>query len=285
LTSRLPGAFDFAELTDGRCHYRIGGPADGPPLLLLHGATVPGWEFDRIVPFLNAAGFRTICPDFYGHGYSDRPHTRYDHDLFVRQAAELVDRFSPERPVDVFGHSLGAAIAARLANTGSHRIGRLVMAAPLLDFISMQPASKLLRLPVLGEALMAAYVVPMLVRRRTARYRSIEDGRFVRMFRDQFRIPGFGRALLSMIRSGALGDQHDAYRAFRKREHAALVLRGSDDRIFLPGQMQTLRRLLPDSAFVEMPGMGHPLMLTHPEDVAGVVVDFLSRPVGIEQVA
>jgi pimeloyl-ACP methyl ester carboxylesterase len=56
----------FLRLSDGRCHYSIEGPTDGKPLLLIHGATVPAWEFDRIVPYLTANGFRCLRPDLFG---------------------------------------------------------------------------------------------------------------------------------------------------------------------------------------------------------------------------
>ena len=244
MNDELPGSFDLADLRDGRCHFRLSGPEDGPAVLLLHGATVPGWEFDRILPYLNGAGFRTICPDLFGHGYSDRPRMPLDHALLAKQQPE--------------------------------RVSRLVMAAPLLDFMSLQPATRILQVPLVGELLMPLYVVPMLVRRRTARYRTIENGRFVRMFKDQLRLPGFGRALLSMMRSGALGNQRDCYEALQSQPHAVLVLRGTDDLIFIAEQMRELKALLPRAEYCEMRDMSHPLMLTHPEEIGPVVVDFLN---------
>ena len=276
MNDELPGSFDFADLPDGRCHFRLSGPEDGPNVLLLHGATVPGWEFDRILPYLNGAGFRTICPDLFGHGYSDRPRKPLDHALLMRQVSDLLDTLEAQHPVHIFGHSLGAAVAARLAKQQPERVSRLVMAAPLLDFMSLQPATRILQVPLVGELLMPLYVVPMLVRRRTARYRTIENGRFVRMFKDQLRLPGFGRALLSMMRSGALGNQRDCYEALQSQPHAVLVLRGTDDLIFIAEQMRELKALLPRAEYCEMRDMSHPLMLTHPEEIGPVVADFLN---------
>ena len=87
----LPDASDFLPLSDGLCHYRVDGPCDGPVVLLIHGATVPAWEFDRLAPFLTSAGYRAIRADLFGHGYSDRPRVKYGLDLFVRQLSELLD--------------------------------------------------------------------------------------------------------------------------------------------------------------------------------------------------
>lgn len=266
----------FAQLADGECHFRIDGPARGRTVLMLHGATVPHWEFDRLVPFLNAAGLRTIRPDFYGHGHSARPRTRYGHALFVRQALSLLDALEMQSPVDLLGHSLGAAIAARLAVAAPARIRRVILGAPLVDYMENVPATRYLRWPLLGEALTHGYVVPMLRRRRARNYAPIEDGRFVGKFMRQLELPGFGRALLSMFRSGALGDQRDAYEALGKANPPLLVLRGTEDPICPPVQLARLRDWLPAARCVEVEGTGHAFMLTHPERVAPLIAGFIA---------
>lgn len=243
---------------------------------MLHGATVPHWEFDRVVPLLTAAGLRTIRPDFYGHGYSARPRTRYTHALFVRQALHLLDALRVEGRIAVLGHSLGAAIAARLAATAPGRVDRVVLGAPLVDYVENVPSARLLRWPLLGEALMHGYVVPMLRRRRARNYRPIEDGRFVGKFMQQLELPGFGRALLSMFRSGALGDQRDAYEALGSANSRLLILRGREDPICPPAQLARLRDWLPTARAVEIDDTAHAFMLTHPERVAPLLIDFLA---------
>ena len=80
------------------------------------------------------AGYRTLVPDLYGHGNSARLRKRHDYGLFCSQMFHLLDALAIDRPVDVFGHSMGAAIAARLACRKPADFRRLVLAAPLLDF-------------------------------------------------------------------------------------------------------------------------------------------------------
>ena len=265
----------FLALADGRSHYRIDGPPGAAVVLLLHGATVPAWEFDRIVPHLTGAGFRTLRLDLYGHGLSDRPRLEYGHGLFVRQVTQFLAKLGIDEPVHVLGHSLGAAIAARVACLQPHRFSRLILAAPLLDFTVHRPAVRVLHLPLLGEILMRLYVEPMLIRRRTQRYRDIEDGRFVGLFMEQLRKPGFGRALLSLIRSGGLADQRACYEALGATDHPVLVLRGVGDDIVTPDQIATIRTLVPRAGYVEIGGTAHAFLMTHPERVAPAVLDFL----------
>lgn len=77
----LPG-FDYepryADVPDGaggslRMAYVEAGPADGPPVLLLHGE--PTWSFlyRTMLPVLADAGLRAIAPDLVGFGRSDKP--------------------------------------------------------------------------------------------------------------------------------------------------------------------------------------------------------------------
>ena len=266
----------FIELRDGPCHYRLDGPADGPCVLMIHGATVAHWEFDRLAPYLHAAGWRTLRPDLYGHGYSARPRTAYTHGLFVRQLLDLLDALRIAEPMALVGHSLGGAVAARLAAAAPSRFTRLVMGAPLVDYEENVPSSRLLHWPVLGELLTHAYVVPMLKRRRASRYRPIEDGRFVGKFKRQLAIPGFPRALLSMFRHQTLGDQADAYAALRACGLPTLVLRGDEDPICSAAQIDRLRGWLPEASVEILEGTGHAFMLAEPERVAPQILTFLA---------
>src|ERR1051325_203582 len=50
-----------------------GGPADGPPVLLLHGFPQDHREFDAILPRLHAAGLRTYALDQRGYSPGARP--------------------------------------------------------------------------------------------------------------------------------------------------------------------------------------------------------------------
>ena len=48
--------------------YEQGGPADAPPVVLLHGFPYDPRAFDDVVHLVNAAGFRTIVPYLRGYG-------------------------------------------------------------------------------------------------------------------------------------------------------------------------------------------------------------------------
>src|SRR5262245_57476194 len=105
----------YIGLSDGRTFFRREGPLGGVPIVLVHGATVPAWEFDCLVPRLLHAGFQTLRFDLYGHGLSDRPRGEYVFESFVRQLAEMIEAAQFPRPAVLLGHSFGAAVVATVA--------------------------------------------------------------------------------------------------------------------------------------------------------------------------
>jgi pimeloyl-ACP methyl ester carboxylesterase len=96
------------------------------------------------------------------------------------------------------------------------------------------------------------------------------------MFAAQYETPGFGRALLSLIRSGGLGDQRDCYISLQAQCHPTLILRGSEDEVFPAVQLETLKHLIPRATVEVVPGLGHPMMLTHPKQVAPLITQYLT---------
>lgn len=264
-----------APLPDGQTHYRWDGPPHGPPVLLVHGATVPGWQFDYLVPELCAAGLRTLRIDLYGHGLSARPHFDYGLERFIGQTGDLLDHLRLHTPIAALGHSMGAAVLAGLAARQPQRFSRLLLVAPLLDFTANSPLSRLLDVPALGELLMHLYVVPMLARRRRARYRALGDGELVARFREQIRLPGYHQALLSMFRSGALGDQSAHYAALARHCPRTLVLYGETDTITTHSQVAQVCSLLGGVALRCYPGLGHNLLMTHARTLGAEIAGFL----------
>ncbi len=68
-----------ADGTSLRLHYVDEGPADGPPVLLLHGEPSWAYLYRKIIPPLVAGGHRVLAPDLIGFGRSDKPASRTDY--------------------------------------------------------------------------------------------------------------------------------------------------------------------------------------------------------------
>jgi pimeloyl-ACP methyl ester carboxylesterase len=97
------------------------------------------------------------------------------------------------------------------------------------------------------------------------------------LFRRQIRIPGTGRALLSLFRYGALGNQVDQYVALNRQPRPLMVLRGDQDTILPQSQFNDLRETLTRTEFVEIASAPHAFVITDPEKLAPHIVRFLAR--------
>ena len=125
----------FAEIPDGtggrlRMAWVEDGPADGEPVLLLHGE--PSWSFlyRRMLPPLAAAGLRAIAPDLVGFGRSDKPARPADHSFarHVEWVRCLVEDVLDLRGSTLVGQDWGGLIGLRLAAEHPDRFARLVLA-------------------------------------------------------------------------------------------------------------------------------------------------------------
>ncbi|MDO5670969.1 MAG: alpha/beta hydrolase [Corynebacterium sp.] len=108
------------------------GPADGTPVVFLHGVSnsLLWWQLLRVA--LAAEGYLTIGVDSLGHGASprlgtvDRPEKAFE--LSVAAAREVLAALG--RPAYLIGHSMGGAIATALGREHPELINALILADP-----------------------------------------------------------------------------------------------------------------------------------------------------------
>lgn len=103
------------------------GPADGPPVILIHGFGGSTWSWRETIPALADAGYRAIALDLANFGLSDKS---WDRDTSHARQADLVAGLMAERGIDratVVGHSMGANVTAWLAERHPERVERVVL--------------------------------------------------------------------------------------------------------------------------------------------------------------
>ena len=138
----------------------------GPAVVLIHGLGGCLYNFRYNIAALSER-FRVVALDLKGFGYSDRPR---DADYSQTAQAELVAGFMERlgvRRAAVLGHSLGGAIALRLASLFPERVDRLILVAsapaarlvPPLGGVALRPILRLgtalvLHQPGLREAVL-----------------------------------------------------------------------------------------------------------------------------------
>ena len=121
--------FNYIETNGIQLHTALAGPADGKPVILLHGFPEAwfGWE-NQIQP-LAEAGFRVIIPDQRGYNLSSKPDgvDSYLTKKLVDDILGLADSLGYER-FFLAGHDWGGIIAWRVALKAPERVKRLVIA-------------------------------------------------------------------------------------------------------------------------------------------------------------
>jgi pimeloyl-ACP methyl ester carboxylesterase len=101
----------FVDLGSGvRIHVAEAGPADGPPVMLVHGFPQNWWEWKDIIGPLAADGYRVLCPDLRGAGWSSAPADRYLKSDMAEDLAAVLDRLDV-RPVRLVAHDWGGPVA------------------------------------------------------------------------------------------------------------------------------------------------------------------------------
>ncbi|HTX31808.1 MAG TPA: alpha/beta hydrolase [Solirubrobacteraceae bacterium] len=114
-----------------RLHVALAGPANAPPVMLVHGWPQNWWEWRHLIPLL-AEDHRLIVPDLRGFGWSDAPEWGYEKEQLATDLLALLDALDIER-VTWIGHDWGAWIGMLAALRAPHRLTRaLIMSVPHL---------------------------------------------------------------------------------------------------------------------------------------------------------
>lgn len=119
---------EFQQLRHIKHHLRIW-EAKGKPsrtVWMLHGWMDVGASFQFLVDCL-PADWRVIAPDWRGYGLTEWPKTdNYFFADYMGDLDQLLDRYSPQVPVQVVAHSMGGNVSMLYAGVRPERIAALV---------------------------------------------------------------------------------------------------------------------------------------------------------------
>jgi non-heme chloroperoxidase len=107
----------------------------GRPVVLVHGFPLSGAAWEKQVPGLLSAGFRTITYDRRGFGNSGQPAMGYNYDTFAADLNVIMNELDL-RDAILVGHSMGTGEVTRyLSMFGSSRVSRAVLISPIPPFL------------------------------------------------------------------------------------------------------------------------------------------------------
>jgi pimeloyl-ACP methyl ester carboxylesterase len=101
----------YVELGDGvTIHVAESGPPDGPAVMLVHGFPQNWWEWHEMIGPLAADGYRVLCPDLRGAGWSSAPRSRYTKNEMADDLAAVLDQMGVAT-VKLVAHDWGGPVA------------------------------------------------------------------------------------------------------------------------------------------------------------------------------
>jgi pimeloyl-ACP methyl ester carboxylesterase len=264
------------------------GPADGPPVVLIHGGGQTRHAWHGTAAGLASSGWRVCSLDLRGHGESDwHPGGDYSLDAFAGDVALVATSF--ERPPALVGASLGGIssmvaiaehggtalasalvlvdVAHRLEQVGRERIGQFMMANPdgfaSLDEVADAVAAYNPHRPRPSD---------LSGLRKNVRRR--EDGRWVWHWDPRF-ISGAGGGPDETRTS--LVDPERLEAAARALELPVLLVRGRVSDLLSEEGAQEFLRVVPHARYADVAGAGHMVAGDRNDVFNRAILDFLAQ--------
>jgi 3-oxoadipate enol-lactonase len=239
----------------------------GSPLVLIHGLMVSGEMFEPVADEL-ATRHRVIVPDLRGHGRSRTMPPPYTVSQLAADLAHLLEHLGIESAA-VLGYSQGGAVAQQLVLDHPERCSRLVLACTY----AFNMAS--VREKIEG------HVAPLLIRalgiRRFARLVVSQGAKELTRERGDWLASLMASQDQSwMVRAWKEAMTFDSRHRLSEIHCPTLIVAGANDTAVPMHHATMLTAGIPASRLVVVGGAGHTLIWTHPDQLLGIVEDFLA---------
>lgn len=239
----------------------------GDPLLYLHGAfDYKGWP-----PYLELLAQRYTVYAPLHPGFDEAEGMDRIHDLLdlVLYHFDLMDALRLEAP-HVVGHFSGAMVAAEMAAVCSHRVSRLVLAAPAGLWLDDDPGTDYNTVPAADLRKAIFFDSDSAAAKATLPEPESDEER-------GWQIIDRARSLASVAKF--LWPIPD--KGLRKRAHRikspTLIMMGDADQLVPVAYADILSSQIPDSRVHVMTDAGHMFNLEQPDEFARVVSSFLAE--------
>jgi len=275
-----------------RFHYVENGPADGPPVLMLHGFPEFWYSFRYQLGALGQAGFRAIAVDMRGYNLSDKPNgvANYVMDKLLADVVDLVHALGYER-VTLVGHDWGGVIAWNTAASPAHNqvVERLIVlnAPHPIGFFKNLSLAQLRRswymfmfqLPMLPEHLISKDCFAPL--RHALSGSARVPGSFSEHDLDRYveamARPGALTAALNYYRGLAHNNPFTAHKRLVPIHVPTLLIWGEQDHVLGKELTYNLSSWVTNLRIEYLPDSGHFVQQEQPEQVNRLMLDFLKE--------
>lgn len=272
LDADAPGS--YLDIDGTAIHYVEAGRGDD--VVLIHGWNGSTFSFRYTIPEL-AQDFHVIALDLKGYGYSARPKDG-DYSLTAQSeiVAQVMDRLGV-KDAAVIGHSMGGAVATRLALRYPEWVKKLV----LVDTVSVTEHRRATRLGKLLRVVMPLGA-PIILHREAVRRRvflsavhdpahitpEVEQG-YYRPLHMRGHLHALGRQLISR--------QGDQLKSPEGISQPTLILWGEHDAWLRPEFGELLAGQIPNAEFTLVPSAGHLPLEEQPDFCNREILRFLQE--------
>lgn len=269
-------------------HYAEG-PANGPPLVLLHGLARDWKSFFVLLPELSSR-FHVFALDLRGHGASGRVPAGYRITDYAQDVSAFLKQVVPGGAA-IFGHSLGAEVGMCAAADRDCRISALILGDPVIS----------------AENFARSMYDPLFLQLHKLIERGGSQEELARgIGRIELEVPGFdevlhidelpgntGPVLLEWARCAMLADPEtiamllagssfagwDPTQILPQISCPTLLLQGNPelDALLTDDDVKLALRLLPNGKHIKFPLLGHALFMQQPKPILQAVTSFLTR--------
>ena len=233
----------------------------GRPVLLVHGFTGAKEDFEPLFEPLAAAGWHAAALDLRGHGESDKPEGEAAYDLrsFVADTRATADALGWDR-FTVVGHSMGGAVAQRLALDHPGRVKGLVLMSTFHGPLAVDPGLVALGVAVVRQGGMAALFAAQEAHRRNdaaavAARERLEAARPGHRARAEARLVACSPDMWTAM-APRFPAWDDTLAEVTTLDLPALVVVGGEDRTML-AHCQRLAAAIPGARLEVLEGVGH----------------------------
>ncbi|MHC2333743.1 alpha/beta fold hydrolase [Bradyrhizobium sp. USDA 4454] len=285
----LPAGFEaqfshhYAQANGARLHYVVGGPVDGPLVVLLHGWPQTWYTWRNVMPNLASVGYRVVAVDYRGAGQSEKTASGYDKAAMAADIRALVQSLGVSN-VNLVGRDIGVMVAYAYAAQWPREVKTLTMldvpipATPAWNDAKHKPDPDIwhfgfFQRPDIPELLIAGHEFAFIRNFIHDReYRPIADDD-IRVYADAYAAAGGLRAGFELYRAFPQDEQRFA--EFEKTKLPMPVLALAGDRSNGTVELSMAQGLATDVTGGTAPETGHWLPDENPVFLCGQLVSFL----------
>jgi pimeloyl-ACP methyl ester carboxylesterase len=264
-------------------HY-MEGPANGPPLVLLHGG---GNHWKTFTPIITcfSADWHVHALDLRGHGQSGRVAGAYRIVDYLEDVLAFV-RDCLTQPAVLWGQSLGANITLAVGAALPHHVRALILEEPRLTFAAPPESevvffNRLRNLTGKGltvDAMMAelAEVCIPVPDQDEVRFGDVRSEADIRAFAESLSL--LDPDVIILAHDPSINDLHDPFALLQLVPCPVLLALGAPERGSIVSEEDSKRAmgLLKKGYLVKFPEAGHNVHRSHPEAIQTTVKQFLS---------